>query len=134
MVDAQVNDTGRLVDNLVDIIIPVYSGVEEVKACLNSVLASRNQCQGEIIVVNDCSPEHAIHSYLQTLADEGLITLLVNPENEGFVRTCNRASAVRPERDFVLLNADTEVHGNWLDRMIVSCRGASSGCDHHAFL
>ncbi len=118
MVDAQVNDTGRLVDNLVDIIIPVYSGVEEVKACLNSVLASRNQCQGEIIVVNDCSPEHAIHSYLQTLADEGLITLLVNPENEGFVRTCNRASAVRPERDFVLLNADTEVHGNWLDRMM----------------
>jgi len=117
MGDAIANDAEPRGDNVVDIIIPVYSGVEEVKACLESVLACRNASLGEIIVVNDCSPEPAIHAYLQGLADEGLVTLLVNPENEGFVRTCNRAATVRPERDFVLLNADTEVHGDWLDRM-----------------
>ena len=117
MPDARVHNADQLVDSPVDIIIPVYAGLEEVKACLGSVLQSHNQSQGEIIVINDCSPEPAIHAYLQALADEGQITLLVNRENQGFVRTCNLAATVRPERDFVLLNADTEVHGDWLDRM-----------------
>src|SRR5690606_32183786 len=34
----------------------------------------------------------------------------------GFVKSVNRAMR-HSSRDVVLLNADTEVHGNWLDRL-----------------
>ena len=102
----------------VDIIIPVYSGLAEVKACLDSVLSSSSAAQGEVIVVNDCSPEPAIDDFLRGLALESRITLLENEDNLGFVKSCNRAAALRPENDFILLNSDTEVNGSWLDRLV----------------
>ena len=102
----------------VDIVIPVYANEGQVRACLSSVLAHHNERQGDIVVVNDCSPEPAIHQYLTELADQALITLLTNDQNEGFIVSCNRGAAVHPDNDFVLLNADTEVHDNWLDRMV----------------
>ncbi len=58
------------------------------------------------------------------LAEAGLITLLENAENVGFVASVNRGLALHGERDVVLLNADTEVYGNWLDRMAKQARSA----------
>lgn len=40
-----------------------------------------------------------------------------NSANLGFVATVNRGMALHPDRDVVLLNSDTEVSGNWLDRL-----------------
>ena len=111
-------DQQTSVSSAVDIVIPVYANEGQVRACLSSVLAHHNESQGDIVVVNDCSPEPAIHQYLAALADQALITLLTNDQNEGFIVSCNRGAAVHPDNDFVLLNADTEVHGNWLDRMV----------------
>ncbi len=110
---------------VVDVIIPVYSGLAEVRACLESLLSSSSDSQGEVIVINDCSPEPAIDEFLKSLERESRITLLKNDENLGFVKSCNRAADLRPDNDFVLLNADTEVHGNWLDRM--AAHGATAG-------
>ena len=111
-------DQRTSVSSAVDIVIPVYANEGQVRACLSSVLAHHNEMQGDIVVVNDCSPEPAIHQYLAALADQALITLLTNEQNEGFIVSCNRGAAVHPDNDFVLLNADTEVHGNWLERMV----------------
>ena len=110
---------------VVDIIVPVYSGLAEVRACLESVLSSSSDSQGEVIVINDCSPEPAIDRFLKGLERESRITILENDENLGFVKSCNRAADLRPDNDFVLLNADTEVHGNWLDRLVA--HGATAG-------
>ena len=109
-------------NGIVDVIIPVYGGPAEVRACLESVLASDNSMLGSVIVINDCSPEPEINDYLQALSEAASITLLVNEENQGFIQSCNRGAALRPENDFVLLNADTEVHGDWLDRMVAHAR------------
>ena len=109
-------------NGIVDVIIPVYGGPAEVKACLETVLASGNSMLGSVIVINDCSPEPEINEYLRELSEAALITLLVNEENQGFIQSCNRGAALRPENDFVLLNADTEVHGDWLDRMVAHAR------------
>ncbi|MBT5888615.1 MAG: glycosyltransferase, partial [Halieaceae bacterium] len=117
-VEASPVDNTISVSSVVDIVIPVYANEAQVRACLSSVLAHHNESQGDIVVVNDCSPEPAIHQYLTALADQALITLLTNEQNEGFIVSCNRGAAVHPDNDFVLLNADTEVHGNWLDRML----------------
>lgn len=101
----------------IDIILPVYRGLAETQRCVESVLAFPQQTAHEIVVINDCSPEPELVTYLRKLADAGAITLLENPVNAGFVATVNRGMVLHPERDVVLLNSDTEVHGDWLDRL-----------------
>ncbi|MGB2680195.1 MAG: glycosyltransferase [Candidatus Competibacter sp.] len=102
---------------LVDVIIPVYKGVAETRRCLESVLAFPQDTAREIVVVDDCGPEPALSAWLRDLAEAGAITLLVNPVNTGFVNAVNRGMILHPDRDVVLLNSDTEVHGDWLDRL-----------------
>ncbi len=91
--------------------------MEVTRRCLESVLAGTCVTPFELVVVDDASPEPALAAWLDAIAAAGRITLLRNPENLGFVATVNRAMALHPERDAVLLNSDTEVAGDWLDRM-----------------
>ena len=102
---------------VVDIIIPVFRGLEETKRCIDSVLSSANTTSHEIIVINDASPEPDLVNHLKELATAGKITLLHNEQNLGFVGTVNRGMLLHPERDGVLLNSDTEVANDWLDRL-----------------
>lgn len=104
-------------DPCIDIIIPVYKGFDETKACLESLLLSEQSNPIEIIVINDCSPDEELVLYLNEKAENGLISLLSNKENLGFVGTVNRGMQIHPGRDVILLNSDTEVCGNWVDRM-----------------
>ncbi len=101
----------------VDIIIPVYRGLVETQRCLESVLAFPQQIPIEIVVIDDCSPEPELSAWLINLAETDAITLLRNPVNTGFVNAVNRGMILHSDRDVVLLNSDTEVHGNWLDRL-----------------
>jgi len=106
-------------DNLgVDIVVPVYRGLALTRRCIESVLASANRTAFELVVTDDASPEPELSAWLDELAAAGRITLLRNPQNLGFVATVNRAMALHPERDAVLLNSDTEVAGDWLDRLL----------------
>lgn len=102
---------------IVNIIIPVFRGLEETKRCIDSVLSSANSTPHEIIVINDASPEPDLVNNLKELATAGTITLLHNEQNLGFVETVNRGMRLHPERDSVLLNSDTEVTNDWLDRL-----------------
>ncbi|MCC7517541.1 MAG: glycosyltransferase [Pseudomonadales bacterium] len=105
---------------MLDVIVPVYDGFEETKRCLDSVLSSRSaNVDFNLLVIEDCSPNPAIKVYLRQLADEGVIELLVNEANKGFVGTVNRGMALHPDRDVLLLNSDTEVANDWLNRMLV---------------
>lgn len=101
----------------VDVLVPVYKGRIETLRCLYSVLTAKAETAYEIVVIDDASPDPDLEADLQRLADMGLFTLLVNPRNRGFVYTVNRGMNLHPERDVVLLNADTEVFDGWVDRL-----------------
>lgn len=101
-------------ETCVDVIIPVYRGLGETRACIESVLASRCRTAAQIIVIDDASPEPELRRYLRGL--EG-VTVLANEANLGFVATVNRGMALHPARDVVLLNSDTVVANDWLDRL-----------------
>lgn len=103
---------------MLDVIVPAYRGLAVTVRCLESVLACTQRTAFELVVVDDASPEPALSAWLQQLSDVGRITLLRNAHNLGFVRSVNRALALHPERDAVLLNSDTEVAGDWLDRLL----------------
>ena len=106
----------------VDVIVPVYKGRPETLRCLLSVLTSISRTPYELVVINDGSPDLDLVADLKRLAARGLFTLLENDRNRGFVYTVNRGMRLHADRDVVLLNADTEVYGDWLDRLCQASR------------
>ena len=108
----------------VDIIVPVYRGLADTRLCIDSVLASTNQSAWRLVVINDASPEPEVTAWLrERAAQEPRITLLENPDNLGFVGTVNRGMALSDRHDVLLLNSDTEVAGDWLDRIRAAAYG-----------
>jgi GT2 family glycosyltransferase/glycosyltransferase involved in cell wall biosynthesis len=107
----------------VDVVIPVYNGLPAVLRCIESVLAAADRVatRHEVVVIDDASPDPELRDSLARLAEASRFTLLRNERNLGFVRTTNRGLSLHPDRDVVLLNSDTRVYGDWLDRL----RGAA---------
>jgi GT2 family glycosyltransferase/glycosyltransferase involved in cell wall biosynthesis len=101
----------------VDIVVPVYAGRDETLSCLKRVLATTARSEAEVVVVDDASPDSELSEALTDLARDGRITLLVNRSNLGFPGAANRGMNSHPERDVILLNADAEPFGNWLERL-----------------
>jgi GT2 family glycosyltransferase len=103
----------------VDVLVPVYDGLEETLECLNSVLRSRefNRTAHRLVVLDDATPNPELRHALEKLAAAGEIDHIQQPSNLGFIRNVNRGMALNPERDVVWLNADTRVQGDWLDRL-----------------
>jgi GT2 family glycosyltransferase/glycosyltransferase involved in cell wall biosynthesis len=102
---------------VVDVIIAAYRGLRETRDCLTSVLDDPDRPAGEIIVVDDCSPEPKLAAWLRKLADNGRITLLHNRRNLGFVASVNRGMEAAGTHDVALLNSDTVVPHGWLRRL-----------------
>lgn len=103
----------------VDILVPVYKGREATLECIDSVIrhAARNRTKYNLIVLDDASPDDVLVAALQKRARQGKLRYLRHPANLGFIRNMNRGMALHPEHDVVWLNADTRVHGDWLDRL-----------------
>ena len=108
----------------VDVIVPVYRGLADTRRCIESVLASACRTPWRLILINDASPEPEVTRYLRDVAPtDQRITLLENEENLGFVGTVNRGMALSADNDVLLLNSDTEVANDWLDRIRAAAYG-----------
>lgn len=106
----------------VDVVVPVYGGRALALQAIDSVLGAATRESFELVVVDDASPDPLLRSELQALAEAGLITLMENERNVGFVGAVNRGFALHPSRDVVLLNSDARVFGDWLDRLLAALR------------
>jgi len=107
-----------VVNAQITVIIPVYKGYEDSLAAIHAVLTNPQRTRFELLVVNDSSPDRLLGAKLRELHAAGLFRYLENPKNLGFVGTINRALDEQPARDVILLNADTVVHGDWIDRLL----------------
>ncbi len=106
----------------VDVVVPVYGSRAVALQAIDSVLGAATREAFELVVVDDASPDPLLRSELQALAEAGLITLMENERNVGFVGSVNRGVALHPGRDVVLLNSDVRVFGDWLDRLLAALR------------
>jgi GT2 family glycosyltransferase/glycosyltransferase involved in cell wall biosynthesis len=102
---------------IVDVIVPVYAGRDETLRCLYSVLMAPQKTPYRLVVVNDHSPDIELRVAIEKLAARSWIELYETPTNQGFVAACNLGMRLHCDRDVVLLNSDTEVHNDWLDRL-----------------
>jgi len=102
----------------VDVIVPVYRGLADTRLCIDSVLASPVITPYRLIVINDASPEPELTGWLrQRAGTDQRILLLENAENLGFVKTVNRGMSLSDLNDVLILNSDTEVANDWIDRL-----------------
>lgn len=100
----------------VAIIVPVFNALKELKACINSVLDNTNN-NYRLILINDCSSDAEVASFLNSLVGIGNIEIYHNEENKGFTFTVNKGIRIAGSSDVVLLNSDTCVTPNWLTNL-----------------
>jgi len=101
-----------------DVVIPVFADVRTTRDCIESVFGCAGPELGQVIVINDCSPEPQMQSTLRELeAAHREMILISNEANLGFVRSANRGMGLR-RGDVVLLNSDAIVTPGWLSEML----------------
>ena len=98
----------------VSVIIPVYNQWVFTAACLRSIAHARCEAGFEVIVVDDHSQDHTP----QRLSGIEGLEFIRNPQNTGFVGSCNRGAEAAAGEYIVLLNNDTQVPDGWLDALL----------------
>lgn len=100
----------------IDIIVPVYNGLEDVKKCVDSVKKNTDLSRHRLILVDDKSPDKDVLPYLKSVESEA-VHVIESPVNEGFSASVNKGMKYS-DRDVILLNSDTIVTRGWVEKMI----------------
>jgi len=100
----------------VDIIIPIYNALEDVKNCINSLYKYKSY-DFNLIVIDDCSDKKT-ENYLKEEAKKKNFKLLRNKENLRFTKTVNRGFKESKGDFVVLLNSDTIVTPKWIEKIL----------------
>ncbi len=103
----------------VDIIIPVYNGMEFLEEFFDRLLLG-TPAPYRLIIVDDASPDPRVYPFLENMVQRlpaGTAILLRNAKNLGFVGTVNRALGIS-QHDVVLLNTDVLLPPDWLGRLM----------------
>lgn len=109
---------GPAQDPTVEILVPVYGSLPLVQRCLRSLQRTTGSALWHLTVIDDASPDPAMRDWLHAFALANPdATVIENARNLGFVRTVNLGLRLAGRRDVVLLNSDTEVANDWLDRL-----------------
>jgi GT2 family glycosyltransferase len=110
----------------VDIIIPVHNALDDVKNCLNSVITKLNRNKHRVLIVDDGSDSET-RDYLldfQKKHSESII-MTRNQHALGYTKAANIGMKLSSADYVILLNSDTVVANNWVEKM-VSCAMSSS--------
>ena len=108
---------GNSCDICVDVIVPVYRGLDYSRSCIESVMSAKCLTRYRLVIIDDCSPEPLLVEYLNSLQESDRLIILRNAVNFGFVGTVNRGMMLS-DNDVILLNSDTEVSDGWLDKLV----------------
>ena len=104
----------------VDVVIPVHGGGTVTLDCIDTVLATLPRTS-RLVVVDDASATAQsgaeLVRALDDLATAGRIRLIRQATNQGFPASANAGLRACDGRDVVLLNSDTLVPPNWLQRL-----------------
>ena len=102
----------------VDIILPVYNALYDVKKCINSIIPTLSDGKIQLIIVNDSS-EKETTDYLQQVSKQSKrIILIENEKNLGYTKTVNIGLRYSDSDYKIVLNSDTIVPKNWIKKLI----------------
>src|SRR5205823_5215394 len=98
----------------VSLVVPVYSGAELTRRCLQSIRDNTDRVAYEVIVVDDCA-DSACKRLLDVV--EGA-RVLHNEQNRGYASSVLAGADIARGEWLVLCNNDIEVHEGWLPAML----------------
>ena len=101
----------------VDIIIPVYNALDDLKICLDSLKKYTDLELNRVIIINDNSPDPNVKIFLDGL-NYPWLKVVHNSTNKGFSANINLGMSQSEENDVVLLNSDTVLTSNWLPKIV----------------
>ena len=102
----------------VSIIIPHYNQIECLKRLLPSI-ANQTFEDYEVIIIDDATPDRSAVEHITTfIKDHRKMRLVQNAENMRFIRTCNKGIGLAKGEYICLLNSDTEMKGNFIERNV----------------
>lgn len=122
------------IKQVVPIIIPVYNGVNYLKACISSI--HMNTTYPYHIILSDAGSDQETWEYLNTL--RGITVLGAPGVRKNFSEACNAGiGTIGNSRFFVLLNSDVLVSRGWLEALVyqmenvgrLAACGVLSNCD-----
>lgn len=101
----------------IDIIIPIYNAFDDLQRCIASILECTDLTKHRLLLVNDASPDERILTYIKLLETDQIL-VIENEKNLGFSGSINHGITVSHNRDVLLLNSDTIVTKNWIEKII----------------
>lgn len=107
-------------DPVVSIVIAAHVGAALTESCLRSISAATDEPAYEVIVVDDAADEDNLRLW-GTI--EG-VNVIVNQENQGYLRSVNLGAAAARGRYVLTLNNDTRVQAGWLSELVARAESA----------
>lgn len=101
----------------VDIIIPIYNALEDLKLCLESLYKHTDLEHNRLILINDNSSDETIRPFLDQQSGSNII-VIHNEVNKGFSNNINIGMGQSDTNDVILLNSDTIVTSGWVEKMV----------------
>lgn len=96
-------------------IVPIYGAADDLRRCLASVAMHTDLSRHRVMLVVDGPQDEAVETCVSDFAGN----CLRNETRRGFVHSVNRGMR-ESANDVVLLNSDTIVTANWLEKLIAA--------------
>jgi GT2 family glycosyltransferase len=106
------------------IIIVTRNSASTLWPCLESISRNSPEAQYEVIIVDNASQDRSLNIFP---ALEGKVKILRNEFNLGFARACNQGLKIARGEFLVLLNPDTIVTSDWLEKLSFHLRKPDVG-------
>lgn len=101
----------------ITVIVPIFNALEQVRVCLQS-LVSRTRFPHRLLLINDASTQDGMVEFLEHFAQSHAhVTLETHEKNQGYTVSINHGISWAGQDHVVLLNSDTEVPLDWLERL-----------------
>lgn len=103
--------------NRIAVILPIYKNIDLTRECIQRCLPDILAEEGQLILVNDASPEEGMGSMLEEWHAKypKTVRIITNTHNQGFTASVNTGLKASLGCDVVLLNSDVLTPSRWLN-------------------
>ena len=117
--DGPMRGKGSFEERPVLVVIPVYNGFEALSRLCATLFDNTDEMH-EIVFVDDASTDARVLPYIESLQKvHSNVRILRHGSNQGFSAAVSHGVGTS-DRDFVLLNTDTEVPPEWIPRLFAA--------------